>query len=78
MSNMNDVGAQYARHLRALKRASKANKAVVFDALASAGIATVIVCFDGEGDSGQISNIAVKGEVDKLPDLPVEIQDAHG
>jgi hypothetical protein len=33
------------------------NKAIVFAALAEAGIDTVVVCFDGCGDSGQIDAI---------------------
>jgi hypothetical protein len=34
-----------------------ANKTALFDALAAAGITTVIVNFDGCGDSGQIETI---------------------
>lgn len=33
------------------------NKAAIFDALASVGIASVIVLFDGYGDSGQIDSV---------------------
>jgi hypothetical protein len=52
-----------------------ANKAVLFDALAAANIAAVIVTFDGHGDSGQIENIEAKtrdGTV-LLPAATVEI-----
>ena len=38
-----------------------ANKAVLFDSLAAAGIENVIVTFDGYGDSGQIERIDVEG-----------------
>jgi len=37
-----------------------ANKAVLFDALAAAGVETVTVIFDGYGDSGQIERIDVE------------------
>ncbi len=37
-----------------------ANKAVLFDVLAAAGIETVTVIFDGYGDSGQIERIDVE------------------
>jgi len=37
-----------------------ANKAVLFDSLAAAGIETVTVLFDGYGDSGQIERIDVE------------------
>ena len=37
-----------------------ANKGVLFDSLAAAGIATVTVIFDGYGDSGQIERIDVE------------------
>jgi hypothetical protein len=37
-----------------------ANKAVLFDALAAAGIETVTVIFDGYGDSGQIERIDIE------------------
>jgi hypothetical protein len=53
------------------------NKAVLFDALAAAGITTVVVSFDGYGDSGQIEEIEVKigDELGELPDERIEILD---
>jgi hypothetical protein len=48
------------------------NKAVLFDALAGAGIAVVVVTFDGYGDSGQIENIEVQGESTELPTVEIE------
>ena len=40
-----------------------ANKTALFDALAAAGITSVLVHFDGSGDSGQIEDIdATAGE----------------
>lgn len=44
-----------------------ANKAVLFDSLAAAGIETVIVAFDGYGDSGQIARIDVDGAEEAIP-----------
>jgi hypothetical protein len=38
-------------------RANTRNKNLVFDALDQAAIDTVVVCFDGSGDSGQIDAI---------------------
>jgi hypothetical protein len=51
------------------------NKAALFDALATAGIASVVISFDGYGDSGQIEGIEARradGQV-ALPDIGVEI-----
>lgn len=53
-----------------------ANKSAVFAALAGAGIATVIVSFDGYGDSGQIESIEARdaANVDvPLPDQTISI-----
>lgn len=52
-----------------------ANKANLLAALAAAGITSVVVTFDGCGDSGQIENIEVKAgdAFVELPDTPVEI-----
>ena len=58
MSDSNDFGTLLERHNKALLEANTLNKASVFDALATAGINTVIVTFDGEGDSGQIQDVS--------------------
>jgi hypothetical protein len=51
-----------------------ANKEVLFDGLLHAGIAYVIVSFDGSGDSGQIEDIdAHNGEGESVPLLPARI-----
>ena len=64
------------RRCRALVEAIRpANKAALFEALAGAGITTVILQFDGCGDSGQIESFEARiGEnpVD-FPDAQVEI-----
>ena len=51
-----------------------ANKAALFDALAAAGITSVLVAFDGCGDSGQIESVdAQAGETAvELPGVDVE------
>jgi hypothetical protein len=51
-----------------------ANKTALFDALAAAGITTVIVNFDGCGDSGQIETIEAKAEDDVIPLPTVQIE----
>lgn len=52
-----------------------ANKAALMAAFAAAGITSVVVTFDGYGDSGQIENCEVKAgdRLVDLPDTPVEI-----
>ena len=52
-----------------------ANKAAIFDALASAGIVTIVVVFDGCGDSGQIESVDAHGAagIAPLPGVTVEI-----
>ena len=52
-----------------------ANKAVLFDSLAAAGIAGVTVTFDGYGDSGQIERIDVEAgeKTTPLPSDRIEI-----
>ena len=54
------------------------NKTALFDALAAAGITTVIVNFDGCGDSGQIEMIEAKAgdDVIPLPTVQIEIASA--
>lgn len=52
------------------------NKAVLFDALAQIGITTILVEFDGYGDSGQIEDISAHAGPDiavNLPECNVEI-----
>jgi hypothetical protein len=54
------------------------NKTALFDALAAAGITTVVVTFDGYGDSGQIETIEAKAgdDVIPLPTVQIEIASA--
>jgi hypothetical protein len=57
---MSDFIAKYAQHREAVAKANDLNKAVVFDALAAAGITDVFVEFDGCGDSGQIEGVSAR------------------
>ena len=72
MSDSNNVGTLLERHNKALLEANTLNKATVFDALATAGINTVIVTFDGEGDSGQIQDITADDSA-QVPDTRIEL-----
>jgi len=62
--------AQYKDHARRVAEAWPAKKAVLFDALARAGITSVIVIFDGYGDSGQIEQVEIRAGDDVLAELP--------
>ena len=48
------------------------NKTALFEALAAAGVQTVVVCFDGCGDSGQIESITGLDANDSELPLPGE------
>jgi len=52
--------AQYDARTAAEAALRATNKDIVFDALAAAGIATIVITFDGYGDSGQIEDIEVR------------------
>src|ERR1700761_4626899 len=71
-----DIATAYQHYAEGLKRANTQNKTAVFDALSALGITHVSVDFDGEGDSGQINNIAAyKGEaLTELPEKNLTIQ----
>ena len=62
-------------HERLVAELRPRNKAMVFDALAVAGITIVTVSFDGYGDSGQIESIEAQagGQVADLPQAKLEI-----
>ena len=72
MSDSKDFDTLLQRHNKALLEANTLNKASVFDALATAGVNTVIVTFDGEGDSGQIQDITADGSA-PIPDARIEM-----
>ena len=70
-----DWGAKRAAYERVHAELQPRNKATLFDALNTAGIASVVVSFDGYGDSGQIENIEVRaGEtIVAMPEGEIEI-----
>jgi hypothetical protein len=76
MSATDDFAALYANHQKALKEANAMNKAAVFTALSQAGITRIVVEFDGEGDSGQLGNVAAYcgDELRGIPDGTVELR----
>jgi hypothetical protein len=67
-----DKERQHAALIDAIR---PANKAALFDALAGVGITTVVVQFDGCGDSGQVESIEAKSGENfaDLPDAKIEI-----
>jgi hypothetical protein len=46
------------------------NKEALFDGLRLVGVAHVLVCFDGSGDSGQIESIDARNDTDQSIALP--------
>ncbi len=76
MTSIDSFTALYQRHRELRAEANALNKAVLFDALAAAGITAVIVDFDGEGDSGQIQGVAAQadGSSRALPEALVSIR----
>ena len=63
MIDMQEVMNSIAKRTEALAEAWKFNKEAFFIALSAAHITQVTVTFDGEGDSGQINDIAAfKGD----------------
>jgi hypothetical protein len=69
MNDLHTVLSNYELDRQARAKLSEGNKGAVFDALTAANITKVLVEFDGEGDSGQISSVtALRG--DERADLP--------
>ena len=73
---MSDFETTYARHKELRAKANEINKAVLFEALASAGITSIHVEFDGYGDSGQINGVAASSgnAAAELPQTMITIQ----
>ena len=73
MVDMEAIVQSLSEHRTAL---GKINKQRVFEALAANGFTCVNVTFDGEGDSGQIENLAgyVGDELTKLPEIKLTPQ----
>jgi hypothetical protein len=76
--DMTEFEQTYARHLAKVAEAKKLNKTVLFDTLASLGVTTIVVDFDGEGDSGQINSVAafVNDQPFQLPKTMLTIRSA--
>lgn len=70
-----DFLQRYAEYERLAADLHPANKASLFAALRDAGITTVVVTFDGYGDSGQIESIKARNgdHPAEVPPTPVEI-----
>jgi len=69
MNDLDTILSNYERDRQARAKLSEGNKGAVFDALVVANITQVLVQFDGEGDSGQISSVtALRG--DERADFP--------
>lgn len=58
MSNADQLEARWAQFEANKAKANSLNKARVFAALSGAGIIRLTASFDGEGDGGQITDIA--------------------
>ncbi len=69
------IEAQHAARTRLAEEALPRNKAALFDALAAVGITSVVVTFDGVGDSGQIESIdaGIDGAPTELAGVDIEI-----
>lgn len=69
------IEAQHASRNRLADEARPANKAAILAALAAAGITSVVVTFDGSGDSGQIEGVDARigDTATELPATDVEI-----
>jgi hypothetical protein len=74
-----DWADQDRQHAALAEAIRPANKAALFDALANVGITTVLVQFDGYGDSGQVESIDARiGENHAdFPDTQIEIARCH-
>ena len=73
--NPDDFLQRYAEYEKRAAELHPVNKASLFAALREAGITTVVVTFDGYGDSGQIESIEARGGDGPadIPATPVEI-----
>lgn len=75
MSTTDNLHLRWEAFSAALAKANRLNKATLFGALSAAGITSVRVSFDGEGDSGQIEDIAARvGEqTAEFPEITVTL-----
>lgn len=70
-----DYLAKEAARSRLAEQLRPANKVALFDALAAGGIITLVVSFDGYGDSGQIESVEARDEMGEaaLPEVEIEL-----
>ncbi len=80
MTDTDNFETAHNRHDEPLKNAIELNKTAVFDALATANIDSVVVDFDGEGDEGQLDNVAAyrNGEPLPLPAISLTLRRTNG
>ena len=76
MSDFTSFFNQQKQYEKALAEVNAANKITLFDALIKAGVTTVTVEFDGEGDSGQIESVTacIGDKQTKLPNVPITVR----
>ncbi len=69
------IEAQHAARTRLADEVRPANKTAILAALAAAGITSIVVTFDGSGDSGQIEGVDARigDTATELPVTNVEI-----
>ena len=79
MDDMQKFLDSISRRRATLSEVGNANKQIILDSLAANGFTRVSVTFDGEGDSGQIDNLAgfVGDVLTKLPDVKITLQSAR-
>lgn len=69
------IFSEYAEYQTRAKSLFAANKTVLMEALAAAGISRVVVSFDGCGDSGQIDEVQAyrSDETVSFPDVSITV-----
>lgn len=79
MTSTDDIMQRIHEHERRLAEARAPNARALFDALETAGVTSVDVLFDGQGDSGQIEGTtAYAGELEvKLPSAMIQYTDVE-
>ncbi len=69
-ARMAEIDRQWKAHRDREAEALPLNKVALFEALATEGITSVVVTFDGSGDSGQIEDITALSGENQPSDLP--------
>lgn len=71
-AQMAEVDRKWAAHSARRAELMTVNKAALFTALVAGGITSVVVTFDGSGDSGQIEEVTAFSGENELSDFPTE------